>query len=645
MSTHKHFDRICVVVLLFSILLTILFMNGEALGMQVIVDEDAEAHSDSEWFTTNDLDGEWNTEGATTITLNGSDVNIAGNGAYAYDGGVVISNAGTYVLSGTLDDGSIVVNAHASSKVWLLLDNVTVSCEDNACLIVQEADKVFLTLAEGSENSFESGSTYTDEALEDGSDGVIFAHDDLTINGSGSLSVSGGWKHGIAANDDLVITGGKLTIEAAADGINVNDTMRICEADISITAGDDGIHSDTSFTITSGTLSVTECYEGIEAPTIEIVGGKTELYPSDDGLNANGGSSSFDMMGGMQPGGEAGGGVRPGEEADVGSVQSSDDGENGDNTENPEDDTETWVHISGGTLTILNDNARDADGIDSNGDILITGGIIRVSLNDSGSNNALDYGSENGGTCIITGGDIVACGSSAMAEGFETESSQCSILYNMENGKEAGTTVTVEDADGKELISYEVPCAFSSVNLSCPELKPGETCRLIVGDTEEEITFDKTAVSYGNTASAMPGGNRNRDGGQDGVLFGEHGMNGGRAEEKLEASGAGSSDDDSNTAAEGMRPDIERNPPDGEMPFKGEMPFEGRMPAGGEMPVGGRKMQPGVENRQPGESSETAGQDTAEDAGYSTNTRITFRICILVMAAGIVFAAVYRRRR
>ena len=143
MSTHPNIDKICVVVLLFTLLLTILFINGERLGIEVIIDEDAENHSGSVYFTENDLNGSWDTSSATIIHLDGSSAHISGSGAYFYNGNLVISAAGKYVLSGILEDGCIVVDAHRTSKVWLLMDGVEISNIDDACLRVEQAEKVF----------------------------------------------------------------------------------------------------------------------------------------------------------------------------------------------------------------------------------------------------------------------------------------------------------------------------------------------------------------------------------------------------------------------------------------------------------------------------------------------------------------------
>ena len=267
MSTHRNIDRICIVVLVLTLLLTVAFMNGEKLGIRVIADEDAEGYSGSTYFTANDLDGDWADNAYTTyITLDGSGGKIDGNGAYFLNGDLVISNGGWYVLSGTLENGSIIVDAYDSSKIWIRLNGVTVSCSDDACLQIDQADKVFLTLAEGTENSFTSGSSYSEDALSDNTGGAIFSHDDLTVNGSGSLTITAGYKHGIDVNDSLVISGGNITIDAPQDGIHVNDSFRFTGASLIIDAGDDAVHSDDELYVESGTILINSCYEGLESP-------------------------------------------------------------------------------------------------------------------------------------------------------------------------------------------------------------------------------------------------------------------------------------------------------------------------------------------------------------------------------------------
>ena len=616
MSTHNTLDKICVAIVICSLVLTALFMNGEALGITKIVDEDAEQNSDSAYFTTNDQNGSWDTTGAAVITLTGDGASISGNGAYVYDGNVVIAEAGRYVFSGNLEDGSIIVDTHDSSKVWILLDGVEINCSDDACIQVDQADKVFLTLAEGSQNVLTSGSVYSDTALSDGTDGAIFAHDDLTINGSGSLTVTAQYSHGISANDDLVITGGTITISAVDDAIHANDSIRIKDVaitvtagddglltsnevengylyiesgtlditasgdgihttgditvaggEINISAGDDGIHSDASVFVQSGTILISDCYEGIEALIIDVSGGDVSINCEDDGFNANGGSS--DMFGG---GGQMGGGRNDGTFGHGGMRGSgTDDGTTGERSTPPDmgeegmtgerptppdmgeegmsgemptppdmsgesmsggmpagqetetasgsgqssadtEDVETYISISGGNIRIVNEIGQDADGLDSNGDIKISGGTIYISLLGTGSNCAVDYASESGGVAEITGGTIIACGASSMAEGFDSTSSQASILYNTSTVAEAGTTLTVTDADGSVLLSWEVPCSFSSALISCPEMKVGGTYTVSAGGTSEEVTLESVSVTYGEAQGGMPGGDMGQGG-------------------------------------------------------------------------------------------------------------------------------------
>ena len=643
MSTHKNLDKICVAIVVGSLVLTGLFMNGEVLGITKIVDEDAQQNSDSVYFTTNDQNGNWDTSGATVITLTGDGATISGNGAYTVNGNVVITNAGYYVVSGTLTDGYISVDAYNSSKVFIMLDGVEINCSDDACIRVDQAEKVFLTLAEGSQNILISGSSYSTEALNDGTDGAIFAHDDLTINGSGRLTVTAQYRHGIAANDDLVITGGTIAVTAEADAIHANDSLRIKETSITvdagddglvtsneeengyfyiesgmlditaaddaihttgditiaggsitIDAGDDGIHSDSNVYISDGSILIEDCYEGIEALNIDVSGGDITIYPHDDGFNANGGSG--DMFGGGGMGGHGGGpgGDRSGDWSgngesgsetgrshggghsgrpggghggwsdgdqssdgemptrpdmgstdgemptppdmgsadgemptppDMGSIEGemptppdmgsteggqmpSDLNSGQDNAQTAEDaaDSESYIKISGGTITIINETGNDADGLDSNGDILISGGTIYISLVGTGSNNAVDYGSESGGVAEISGGTIIACGASSMAEAFDTSSTQASILYNTGTTAEAGTTLAIKDSDGNVLLSWEVPCSFSSALISCPEMQVGGTYTVVVGESSEEISLDEVSASYGDGQSGMHGG-------------------------------------------------------------------------------------------------------------------------------------------
>ena len=194
--------------------------------------------------------------------------------------------------------------------------------------------------------------------------------------------------------------------------------------------------------------------------------------------------------------------------------------ENSDTDDTATDEKEPYIRISGGTLTIINATGRDADGLDSNGSIYIDGGDIRISLLGDGTNNAIDYGSESGGECIVTGGTILAFGGSGMAEEFSENCTQCAVLYNIGSTVEAGTLFSLLDQEGEEIISYTPECSYSSVSFSLPEMTVGETYTVVCGENSSELTMDSTAVSAGTTAGEKIGGNAG------GHAFGMGGMGG-----------------------------------------------------------------------------------------------------------------------
>ncbi|MDE7231576.1 MAG: carbohydrate-binding domain-containing protein, partial [Lachnospiraceae bacterium] len=393
---------------------------------------------------------------------------IDGNGAYVSEVNVCIAYAGSYVITGELTDGSVVIDAEKSDDIWISLDGVTLHCDDDAALRVEQADKVFLTLAEGTKNTISSGEQYSEGSVASGTDGAIYSRDDLTINGTGELVIDAAYRHGIVCNDDLVIAGGDITINAAEDGIHANDSVRIRDAAISISAGDDGItvsnEEETSFLyVASGSISISECYEGMEAIDITIAGGTIDIAPTDDGINANGYSEN------------------------------------------------SVIRITGGDITIINPSGRDADGLDSNGDIYIEGGRTFISVTDGGSNCALDCGSESGGECIVSGGTVIACGGSAMAEGFAADSPQGFLMHSVKGA--AGTTIRLADAQGRELLSEEIPCSFSSAVISTPALKVGDICTIEVGGAQEQVTIDNSSAE-GFMAVGMRGGGMHNGRGQ-----------------------------------------------------------------------------------------------------------------------------------
>lgn len=612
MSTGKHFSALCALVLALALAVTVLFMNGEKLGIRVVRDEDSETNEDSGYFTTNDQNTAWTA--ATTITLSGDTATVSGSGAYANGGSVTIASAGYYDVTGTLTDGSLIVDAGKNAKVFLRLNGVTITSSDDAAIRVNQADKVFLTLAEGTENTVTSGETYSEAALADKADGAIFAHDDLTINGSGALTVTAAYKHGIAANDSLRITGGKITVTAPADTIHVNDSLHITGAAITLSAGDDAIHSGTSVAILGGSITVNTCCEGIEAPEILVEDGAVTVTSTDDGINACGTETSD----GSLPG----------------------------------------VTINGGTVTLLNPSGRDADGIDSNGNIDINGGLVYISLIGDGGNCALDYGSENGGACRINGGTVVACGGSTMLEAMSENSAQPSLLY-AGTTQAAGTEITLQDSSGKILLTYAAPNSFSAVLVSCPEMATGSTYTLTLGDTAQEIPLTQVATTYG-VSGGMGGDRGGNMGGGMGDMGGRGGMNGGSRGSTPTSGTADSATDD--TALPGgsgtppTKPDGDSDPrpsgeaptrPDGEdgttdgtdrpTPPDGDM--GGTMPAAPDGSADGRPVTP--RDGQPTPDQQT---ETGESFTLDKNGKVLLLASAANLALGLTVAFLYRKK-
>ena len=477
--------------------------------MQAAIDE---AMSDAaiditDMFTKRDLAGNYDESEAVKITLSGKTAACNSSNVQIEDGVVTIKAAGVYVLSGTLTDGTIVVDAGDDDKVQLVLDGVSIMAADYAAIYAKNADKVFVTLAEGAGNSLTVSGDYV-QTDDNNVDAVIFAKCDLTLNGTGSLTVKDNTGHGIVSKDDLVVTGGTYTIYSQDHCLNGKDSVRIADGtfnlscdedgihagnddqqdgyvyieggDINISVGDDAIHAEGLLIITGGDIDVSKSCEGVEGDKILVTGGDIDVISSDDGFNAAGGSSGS----GDNHDGFGGGPGMGGVDMDA--------------------DNDAYILITGGTINI---NAN-GDGIDSNGCIGITGGSVYVLGPSDNGNGAMDYGI----CAAITGGEIVAVGGSGMAQGFGDESTQCSALVNFDEWVDAGETITLTDSDGKEVFSYKVDKKFNSVVISTSDMKQGDNYTLTVGDQNSTFTLDDITYSEGSGGMQRPGGNLDNGG-------------------------------------------------------------------------------------------------------------------------------------
>lgn len=477
--------------------------------MQAAIDE---AMSDAaiditDMFTKRDLAGNYDESEAVKITLSGKTAACNSSNVQIEDGVVTIKAAGVYVLSGTFTDGTIVVDAGDDDKVQLVLDGVSITAADYAAIYAKNADKVFVTLAEGAGNSLTVSGDYV-QTDDNNVDAVIFAKCDLTLNGTGSLTVKDNTGHGIVSKDDLVVTGGTYTIYSQDHCLNGKDSERIADGtfnlscdedgihagnddqqdgyvyieggDINISVGDDALHAEGLLIITGGDIDVSKSCEGVEGYKILVTGGDIDVISSDDGFNAAGGSSgSGDNHDGFGDG--------PG----MGGVDM-------------DADNDAYILITGGRINI---NAN-GDGIDSNGCIGITGGSVYVLGPSDNGNGAMDYGI----CAAITGGEIVAVGGSGMAQGFGDESTQCSALVNFDEWVDAGETITLTDSDGKEVFSYKVDKKFNSVVISTSDMKQGDNYTLTVGDQNSTFTLDDITYSEGSGGMQRPGGNLDNGG-------------------------------------------------------------------------------------------------------------------------------------
>lgn len=353
-----------------------------------------------------DTDTEYNKNNISTVTFNNQSIFIKGNGAVASGSTLTISAAGTYLLSGSLSDGQILIDAGKDDTVRLILNGVSIACSDSAALYAKQAGKTILTLSDGTENTFTDGETYTyASAAEDEPDAAVFCQDDLTINGGGTLIVNGRYRNGIASKDNLVVTGGDIRITAAHDALRGRDSLAVSSGTFTIDAGADGVKSNNDedtekgwISLDGGVFAITAGNDGIQAETVlQINGGDYTIHTGGGSANA-----STRTDGGAQPGwGRWGMTADASETTDTASAKGIKAG--------------SALFISGGSLSI--DSSDDS--VHSNGDVAFTGGTLSLSSGDDGihADNALtiqegeihiarSYEGLEGASVTVSGGTV-----------------------------------------------------------------------------------------------------------------------------------------------------------------------------------------------------------------------------------------------
>lgn len=385
---------------------------SEAVTDALATGADVENKAASDWFSDRDFEVGYDESESVVITLNGTTASCDQASVSIDDGTVTITDEGTYILSGELDDGMVIVDAEDTDKIQLVLDGVAIQSSSSAAIYVRQADKVFVTMAADTENTLSNGGEFT--AIDENNiDAVIFSKDDITLNGSGTLTITTSAGHGIVSKDSLKITSGSYVITCAGHGLAGKDEVCIANADFQMNVEKDGIHAENdddetlgAVCIQSGTFDITAGGDGISgAADVQILDGQYHITTG-AGSEAvaiedmqNGTTQQAGNMGGhggmQRPDGEMGqqDGMmqRPdGEFGQHGGMQRP-DGEFGQDVF-PETETETdtdsvstkgikagtGLFIVDGTFTLCTED----DALHSNADVTICGGSFAITAGD-----------------------------------------------------------------------------------------------------------------------------------------------------------------------------------------------------------------------------------------------------------------------
>ncbi len=373
-----------------------------------------------------------------------------------------VTSGGAYTLSGDYEDQMILVDAKGE-EVELILNGANISCSKSPAIYVRAAGSVTLTLAGGSSNSLSDGKSYSIEDNDSSLDGCIFSKADLVLAGSGSVSVSGNYKHGIVSKDSLKVEGGNWQISSVKTGIQGKDRLDMNGGSVAIAAGTNGMASEGALSVNGGSLNIAQCKEGLEALTVDIAGGDTYISASDDGINASdpetssGQGMGFGMMG-------MGG------------------------------NSACEINISGGRLAI----ASKGDGIDSNGNVNISGGEIYIDGPVNNGDQAVDWQTKGS----VSGGTMIATGSAGMASNVSSSENQATVFIGLSG--EAGKEICLKDASGNVLAAFTPSKSYQCALITSPVLSQGKSYTVTV-DGAEAASFTVDSLTMDVNSSGMGG--------------------------------------------------------------------------------------------------------------------------------------------
>ena len=358
-----------------------------------------------------------NTEGATQIAASGDSIVVTGDGAVAENGKVTIRKAGTYLLSGTLEEGQLLVDAEEGAEIILVFDGFKISNSTDAPLLFESGSSITLVLKDGSKNAVTDLRSSAEE-----NKAAIYTKSDLTISGNGTLDVTGTAEDAIHSKTNVTVQGGTINLKA----------------------GDDAIHADETLTILDGKVTVLESEEGLEGLVVDIQGGDITVNASDDGLNASDGSGSDKAPGQATEGAEIhiSGGVL--------TVKAGGDGidSNGD------------LIISGGTVVVDGPSDGGNAPIDYDGKGVISGGTVFVS-GDSGMFQSLNDSGTTQNSIVYYLSETQAAGTKVVVA-----DSKGNVIYENNSTTQAFNTVLFSAADLKSGENYIVTVGEQSETVS-----------------------------------------------------------------------------------------------------------------------------------------------------------------------------------
>ena len=390
------------------------------------------------------------------ITLSNNSISAEGDGVEVVDKTITINSGGTYEVSGTLEDGQIIVDSADEINVYIVFNGVDISCSNSAPIYVKSAKNTIITLADNSENYLSDGSEYLYEELND--DGTvtdepsacIFSKDDLTINGNGTLNVVGNYNNGIASKDDLKITAGT----AVNNGLKGKDSITIKGGEITVNSTGDGVKSDNTedttkgyIIIEGGSLNITSGGDGIQAETtLTISDGDINIVSGGGSSNAATHAESFQMGPWANPSNTS-----SSSSSETGSAKALKAG--------------TALTVDGGNINI--DSADDS--IHTNDTVMINTGIFHIKSGDDGihADNVLE----------INGGDI------NITDSYE--------------GLEAAH-ITVNDGNINLVASDD---GINAAGDGIDSIMPSKTCQSVIISTPELVIGSSYSVYYGGNNS------------------------------------------------------------------------------------------------------------------------------------------------